>query len=345
MKQTVAYAVLGSVVLLNALLVGTLTAWPQAPRRGTLSFASNRTGNFDIYLVDATGEHLRRLTTHSADERAPTWAPGGRFLAYVSNKDGNNEIYVMDIRKKSHQRLTHHPADEGTPAWSPDGNWIAFTSDREGHRNIYKMDSTGAKLTQLTHRGENGRPAWSPDSQSLAFVSTRAGRKASLYVMTATGQGLKRLVDKKVGELEGIYQGGCAWAPNGNHIAFATSTDARMHLAVIDVNEKKRRHLTQGGPILRMFFGRFFPNPRMYSPAWSPDGDWIAYVFLEGPLLSGICDIYLINAASGEPGTRVIVGERHLSINESPAWVPETFFAVSPTTATKITRWGRLKQP
>lgn len=345
MKQRVAYAVLASVVLLNVLLVGTLTAQAQAPRRGTLSFASNRTGNFDIYLVDATGEHLRRLTTHPADERAPTWSPGGRFLAYVSNKDGNNEIYVMDIRKKSHQRLTAHPADEGAPTWSPDGNWIAFTSDREGHRNIYKMDSAGAQVTQLTHLGENGRPAWSPDSQHLAFVSTRAGGKAALYVMTAAGQGVKRLIDKKVGELEGIYQGGCAWAPNGTDMAFALSTDARMHLAVIDVNGKNRRQLTQGGPVLRPFFGRFFPNPRIYSPAWSPDGDWIAYVFLSGPPLSASCDIYLINAASGEPGTSVIVGEGHLSINESPAWVPETFFAVSPTTSTKITRWGRLKQP
>ena len=360
MKSTVkekrVYGVLWTLLLIS-------TVCEQSHSIGHISFASNRTGNFDIYLIDTNGENLRSLTNHPADERAPTWSPDGRFLAYTSNRDGDLRfhwrIYIMDTKTREHWRLTDRHEEEWFPAWSPDGKSIAFVSiDHEGpwkedprhrHRSdIYKIDVNGTNLRQLTHRGKNGRPAWSPDSQWIAFVSSHRGEGKGIYVMNAHGKKLRRLNDKGVQMVHGIFQSECSWAPDGKRIGFSISVPKvkRMHLCMIDVDGKNFRQLTQGRAILRpmnLVVPPFIQVwlPEISLPAWSPDGDWIAYVF-SGLPLSGTADIYIVDA-EGKGRGRPLVKEFGQDL--SPTWVPETFFSVSPSAEKQTTLWGRLKQP
>ena len=344
-KSKSVYPMLEIVLLLiNSLLVHPICV--KASGIGHISFASNRSGNFDIYLTDTSGENLRVLTNHPADERYPTWSPDGQFLAYASNRDGNFEIYVMDIRKKKHHQLTHHLRDDLFPAWSPDGKWIAFSSKRAGNADIYKMDINGAHLARLTDQGKNGRPAWSPDSQWIAFVSYHRGNdRKGIYVMDADGKKLRRLNDQRVQAFDGIFQGECAWSPDGKRIAFGIDVPRhdRMHLCVIDVDGKNFRQLTQGGPILRPILGlkNIFPNPAIYYPAWSPDGKWIAYVFSDSPFPLLASDIYVIDAEGNGRGKPLVKGARQ---DLSSTWAPERFLSVSPSAEKQTTLWGRLKQ-
>jgi hypothetical protein len=83
-----------------------------------------------------------------------------------------------------------------------------------------------------------------------------------------------------------------------------------------------------------------FPNPLILYPAWSPDGDWIAYSVLE----PGHADIYLINTMGKGRGKPLLMEERASSLNLSPAWVPETFFSVSPNTERRLMPGARLKR-
>ena len=351
MKEKRIYSVFWAVLLLSSLLVSAVCELSHG--FGYISFASDRGrgGDFNIYITDANGENLSNLTDDPARELQPAWSPDGRLLAYVSYRDGDFRIYVMDTRTGEHRRLTDRHENEWSPAWSPDGKWIAFVSGSDEiipwvkfkiTRHIYKADINGAHLVQLTDRGKNGRPTWSPDSQWIAFVSYHRGdERKGIYVMNADGRRLRRLNDQKVQALNGIFQGECAWSPDGKQIAFSivVPRNDRMHLCTIDVDGKNFRQLTEGGPILEQKQIINFPFPEIRQPAWSPDGKWIAYVYSES---FGTADIYVIDAMGNGRGTPLV---KEIGKDLSPAWVPEGFLSVSPSAEKQTTVWGRLKQP
>ena len=144
-----------ALVLVHTLLLNNICA--QTYGAQYISYVSNSTGDYNIYLQDTNGENLRLLTNHPADEKDLTWSPDGRFMAYTSNQDGTYKIYVLDTRTGEHWRLTDRDEREWTPAWSPDGKWIAFVSGNlefiPGVKinittHIYKADINGAHLVQ-----------------------------------------------------------------------------------------------------------------------------------------------------------------------------------------------------
>ena len=360
---------LGVAVLLSGSL---LVRNGQAAEIETISFASNRTGNFDIYLIDTNGENLRSLTNHPSNEYGPTWSPDGRFLAYTSNRDGNLQIYVMDLREKKHRRLTRHRNHDLHPAWSPDGKWIAFVSNRGGSPDIYKMDINGRNLHRLTNRGDNAHPAWSPDSQWIAFGSNRDGDQ-HLYVMTADGKRLRRLERAPLLTKS-------TWSPDGKQIAFVTwdrvvkpnvkekhkrilidaqkledpnmikkhpvfidledPVGGKRNIYVIDIDGQNLRQLIQDDPVRPGLVEKRISWTGY--PAWSPNGDWIAYSASD-ERVSRHSHIYVINAA-GAGRIESFQVTAHLSGNLSPTWVPSNFLSVAPSEKKKTTLWGTLKQ-
>ena len=358
-EKLICIAALGIVSFLGGRLLF-IDSWAYAAGSQWISFASNRTGNFDIYVVDINGKNLRNLTNHPADEFDPTWSPDGRFLAYASNREGNFDIYVMDMKKKEHHQLTHHLKDDLFPAWSPDGKWIAFSSKRAGNPDIYKTNINGTHLVQLTNRGKNGRPAWSPDSQWIAFGTYR-GDKSNLYVMTSEGRRIRSLA-------EAAWLAGCTWSPDGKQIAFGTwerqikpanvfranikdgginlnnlKGGVGVNLSIIDINGKNLQKLTQIPPWRPKKLLPPPPLPQISFPTWSPDGDWIAYSISDVAAPERSAAIHVINIA-GKARGEFLQGAGPPWLNLSPAWVPETFFSVSPSPEKQTTLWGRLKQ-
>ncbi len=62
---------------------------------GRIAFSSED----DVYVMDADGSHLRRLTTAPGPEFEPSWSPDGTRIAYRDSRRGinrNDEIYVMN---------------------------------------------------------------------------------------------------------------------------------------------------------------------------------------------------------------------------------------------------------
>ena len=193
-----------------------------SPEGKHVAFASERSGNWEIYVVKVDETSLARLTGESeSDEHSyrlpvglvgtgltrltngpggwsPSWSPIGGRIAFVSARDGNWEIYVMNSDGTSQTRLTDNPAKELHARWSPDGRTIAFTSDRDGNYEIYVMNSDGTGKIRLTDNPhEDTHPSWSPDGKRIAFASSRDGN-FEIYVMNADGTGQTRLTDNEV---------------------------------------------------------------------------------------------------------------------------------------------------
>jgi type II secretory pathway pseudopilin PulG len=118
---------------------------------GRIAFISDRDGNDEIYVMNADGSGVTRLTNNPAYDGWPAWSPDGRRIAFASNRDGNPEIYVMNADGSGVTRLTNNPADDWAPSWSPDGRRIIFVSNRDGNYEIYVMNSDGSGVTRLTN--------------------------------------------------------------------------------------------------------------------------------------------------------------------------------------------------
>ena len=185
--------------LLAAVLTSSACNESQAPPPdvgpGQIAFASDRLAQFDIYVMNANGTGIQRLTDDLAFDFWPSWSPDGSRIAFTSDRDSqtgsvNLEIYVMNADGTGVTRVTSDTAQDDEPAWSPDGTRLAFRSNRDGNAEIYVVNVDGSGLARLTtDSASDVQPAWSPDGSKIAFVTTRDANP-EIYVMNANGTGV-----------------------------------------------------------------------------------------------------------------------------------------------------------
>ena len=275
-----------------------------ASASGRIAFASRRDGDFEIYVMNADGSGVTRLTDNDASDGTPSWSPDGRRIAFHSDRDGNTEIYVMNADGSGVTRLTENDASDGAPSWSPDGQRIAFHSDRDGNWEIYVMNADGSGVTRLTDNdASDGTPSWSPDGQRIAFQSDRDGNW-EIYVMTPDGSGVTRLTDNDADDAAP------SWSPDGQRIAFASDRDGDVEIYVMN---------TDGSDVTRLTDNDADDGRQ----SWSPDGEEIAFISDR----DGNWEIYVMNA-DGSGVTRLTDNEAN---DWHPSWSPGP--AAAPTEA------------
>jgi TolB protein len=167
-----------------------------SPDGQTVAFASNRSGYWDIYLLNLESGAITRLTDSLAYEASPSWSPDNQWLAYEAYLANNLEIVIQSVQTPSDVlQLTDNPAADFSPAWSPEGRQITFVSDRSGEDDIWLADldkSTDHRFINISQDANDidTRPAWSPDGKTLAWVVDQDGVR-SLYLsqMKTSGDG------------------------------------------------------------------------------------------------------------------------------------------------------------
>jgi hypothetical protein len=87
---------------------------------GQIAFASNRDGNWEIYLMNADGSGAINLTQNAAQHWQPVWSPDGTRLAFESERSGSAEVCVMKADGSGQRNLTRHAAADNRPRWRPE---------------------------------------------------------------------------------------------------------------------------------------------------------------------------------------------------------------------------------
>ncbi len=157
-----------------------------------------------IYVMDADGSNVKRLTESPPFFEMPTWSPDGKKIAFNESfvEAKGPRVWVMDADGGNQKMLNDWGED---PVWSPDGRRIAFSSFRAGSSDIYVMNADGSDVKILTapvrwSPSNEIAPRWSPDGESIAFCSDRDGNY-EIYVMDADGSNVQRLTNTPLNEV------------------------------------------------------------------------------------------------------------------------------------------------
>jgi TolB protein len=172
-----------------------------------IAFSSSRSGESEIWAVDASGSNVHKVTSLAGPNVAPVWNPRTNAqLAFVGGRTGEPQIYTMDQDGSNVQRIT----DSGyavSPSWAPNGGLLTFSWNRKygpgdpGGQDIYVFELATMHWLQVTHEsGSNDFPSWAPDGRHIVFQRT-VGKRAQIWSMLADGthqQQLTRVGDNSM---------------------------------------------------------------------------------------------------------------------------------------------------
>ncbi len=183
------------------------------PKGERIAFVSDRSGQWDVWVVDVNGRNPTQVTHNPAAELHPSWSPDGKRLAYcrVNSRDNLGELWVVELANPGIKRLI----GEGLfPEWSPDGHKIAYQRSRaRGDRwfSIWTLDVSNDEVlypTEIASRHDAAliSPVWSPDGTQIAFSTVmpkvqgsepriNGGGRSDIGIVDADGRGLQYLTD------------------------------------------------------------------------------------------------------------------------------------------------------
>ena len=201
--------------------------------------------------------------------------------------------------------LTRDPGLELHPALSPDGSRLLYSAGPIGNMKLYLRDRDGGAPVALAPdvAGNHGFPVWSPDGTRILFRSN-----CRFFLLPSAGGEAQQLLPRGNECPNSLTT--VSWSPSGDAFAYIDGDT----LFVVPL---------EGGP-LRLVGA----VPEGHSPAWSPDGRWIAVVSgnydfaIGGPNLGNLAPsaLAIVPAAGGDP---IYLTDRQ-NLVASPAWIPDS---------------------
>lgn len=199
--------------------------YPRWSPDGTrIAFSANPKGNFDIFVMNADGSGLTQITSSPNDEVEPAWLPDGKALAYT--EEGKRLLgkeaclWKIDLKTRFSEKIVSgFSGSHGLSDFSPAAPLMAFTGHRIFGWDVFIFEMGKKKFQALSKGGRSCRARFSKDGRKLAYVSSRADGKGDVWMMNPDGSENERLTER-----DETYDYFPAWAPDGEHIVFCSST-------------------------------------------------------------------------------------------------------------------------
>jgi Tol biopolymer transport system component len=253
-------------------------------------------------------------TEPSTEPSAGPAEPSG-LIAFESEVRGERDIYTVQADGTDEQPFATTVGDvDWDPEISFDGSQIAWTAQDR----IAIADLDGANEFSLPHHaGREAFSAWSPNGERIAYSTMFGEDPGDIFIAAAEEGGDPADTIQLTVSGQADYEP--SWAPDGLALVFTRGTGDRTDLYRIAVPASVGDPIPKAIPLTDNDDERITDE----DPAWSPDGDRIA--FSRTPADGDEADIWILTLSTMEE-RRVA---RTANIDESdPAWSPSGQFIV-----------------
>jgi dipeptidyl aminopeptidase/acylaminoacyl peptidase len=277
--------------------------------------AKEDSSDTDVYMVPFAGGEPLRMTSSPKAETHPRFSPDGRYLAFLSGREGKkSQVWLLDRRGGEAVKLTDFKSSVSDLAWSPDSKRLALIvgdvdPDDPDSQNTDDKAGGGAEAKEKTPK-----PIV---IDRLQFLRDGEGFlrdiREHLYVFDVAGKKATQLTSGSYDDSDPV------WSPDGRSIAFTSNRsadpDANDNSDIFVVEAKagqKPRAVT--------------PQPTTdTSPAFSPDGQWIAYIAGGDPkdIWYASNHVAIVPVAGGEPRALTAALDRNV---DRPRFSPDGKF-------------------
>lgn len=198
--------------------VGFTTKIPaSAAASSKIVFHSERDANKQIYLMNADGSNLCKLSNGNSTDFNPRFSPDGSKILFMSNSGGlTNELFIMNSDGGALKRLSSLDCDSA--AFSPDGNSLIYSGYARGelYPSLYSVSADGTGTKYLTNYGKRilyiKSLTYSPDGSKISFYNSN-----EIYTGGADG-GEPALIFKN----SGVYIKSLCYSPDGKKLMFVS---------------------------------------------------------------------------------------------------------------------------
>jgi eukaryotic-like serine/threonine-protein kinase len=136
-----------------------------------VTFASSRTGPFNLFWVPADGTGAPERLLESAQSQYPdSWSPDGRTLAFTTlTRETGADIWMLSMDSRQARPFLRTSFDEEASAFSPDGRFLAYASNETNRWEVFvrPFPAGGPKHSISSNGGHS--PSWSADGRELYF--------------------------------------------------------------------------------------------------------------------------------------------------------------------------------
>ncbi len=210
----------------------------------------------DLWIADADGGNVRRLTSDIGVESNPAFSPDGRLVAFSAQYDGNIDVFIMPVEGGIPRRLTWHPAPDIVRGFTPDGLKVIFISNR------YNFQTSWPYFQIFTVSREGGFPealeiphgfkvSYSPEGKRIAYVPLaefvnfpqwkhyRGGAVSRILIYSFLGHSVEQIPQPEGGSNDTDPM----WI--GDKIYFLSDRNGEFNLFCYELSTKEVRQLTK----------------------------------------------------------------------------------------------------